>query len=88
MAKVSETKTIPRNQLENLRKSELVDMIITMRDDEGTANITMKLSEVMEELDNIKKLVVSPTSVINKKMDASEAKIDKQADVIYKQQQE
>ncbi|KAK4296206.1 hypothetical protein Pmani_031275 [Petrolisthes manimaculis] len=45
MAKVSETKTIPRNQLENLRKSELVDMIITMRDDEGTANITKKLSE-------------------------------------------
>ncbi|KAK4313823.1 hypothetical protein Pmani_014849 [Petrolisthes manimaculis] len=44
MAKVSETKTIPRNQLENLRKSELVDMIITMRDDEGTANITKKLT--------------------------------------------
>ncbi|KAK4325336.1 hypothetical protein Pmani_004090 [Petrolisthes manimaculis] len=47
MAKVSETKTIPRNQLENLRKSEVVDMIITMRDDEGTANITKKLSETL-----------------------------------------
>ncbi|KAK4292223.1 hypothetical protein Pmani_034980 [Petrolisthes manimaculis] len=50
MAKVSETKTIPRNQLENLRKSELVDMIITMRDDEGTANLTKKLSEVIGDL--------------------------------------
>ena len=40
MAKqVSESKTIPRNQLENLRKSELVDIIIAMRDDdEGSSN--------------------------------------------------
>ena len=40
---------------------------------------------MIEELDKIKKLVVLPTSVI-KEMDALEAKIDKQADIICKQQ--
>ena len=55
-------------------------------DDEGSASISKTLNEMIEELDKIKKLVVSPTSVINKKMDALEAKIDNQADIICKQQ--
>lgn len=83
----SESRTIPRNQLENLRKSELIDLILTMRDDnEGPASINKKLNEVIEELDKIKKLVVSPESVINKKIDALETKIDRQAEIILKQQ--
>ncbi|KAG0730154.1 hypothetical protein GWK47_028854 [Chionoecetes opilio] len=55
-------------------------------DDGGSASISRKLNEVIEELDKIKKLVVSPESVINKKMDALEVKIDKQAEIIFKQQ--
>ncbi|KAG0727601.1 hypothetical protein GWK47_034297 [Chionoecetes opilio] len=84
---MSEPKTIPRNQLENLRKSELIDIILTMKDDdEGSASISKILNEVIEELDMIKKLVVSPVSVINKKMDALEVEIGKQAEIIFKQQ--
>ncbi|KAG0714753.1 hypothetical protein GWK47_013526 [Chionoecetes opilio] len=55
-------------------------------DDEASASISKKLNEVIEELDKIKKLVVSPESVINNNMDAIEVKINKQAEIIFQQQ--
>lgn len=45
-----------------------------MKEDKSTENITQKLNEVMEELDARKKLVISPDSVMNKKMEALEGK--------------
>ena len=57
-----------------------------MRDDNSSTNINKKFAEVIEELDKLKKLVVSPDSIINKKVDALEAKIDKQAEMIFRQE--
>lgn len=75
-----------RNQLEGLKKCELIDITINQKEDRSSATITRKLNGVTEELDTLKKLVVSPESVINRKIESLENKLDKQAEIIFKQQ--
>ena len=76
-----------RHQLNKVNKDELIESILAAgREVEGLPGIMNKFDEVIKEMDSLKALVISPESVINKKITSLESKVEKQADIIFKQQ--
>lgn len=75
-----------RSQLSKINKDELIDSILASRENEELASVTKVLNDVVAELDSLKMLVTSPDSVANKKIAALEVRLDKQAEIISKQQ--
>lgn len=89
MAKsLSELRKLQRTQLTRLTKEDLIDSILAEPErDDGLVQVLMeKLTALVTEVAELKKVVTSPDSVINKKFIALQAQVDKQADVIVKQQ--
>ena len=76
-----------RHQLSKVNKDELIESIFAAgREVGGLPGIMNKFDEVIKEMGSLKALVISPESVINKKITSHENKVQKQADIIFKQQ--
>lgn len=87
MAKqISELRKMQRSQLSKINKDDLIESILKSREEEGVANITKILLDVKADVDSLKTLVTSPDSTVNKKIAALEVKVDKQAEIISRQQ--
>lgn len=89
MAKsLAELRKMPRHQLNKVNKDEIIESILSAHEENATiATLTDKLNTVMTELTSLKTALVAPDSTINKKFAELESKINKQSEIIAKQQQ-
>ena len=86
---LSELRGMQRTQLQRKNKDELIDAVLALAaqdEKDSLTEITKKLTDVMTELDALKRLVTSPESSTNKKIAALEAQLEKQDEVIAKHQ--
>ena len=85
---MSELRKLPRSQLKNINKDELIESIIAVQDPEDVAlhYVTEKLNEVMQELSQLKNAITSPESAYNKRITDLQEQINKQSEIIAKQQ--
>lgn len=89
MAKsLAELRRMNRGQLGRVTKEDLIDSILAIneRDDNLILTLTEKLDALVTEVAGLKTAVTSPESVINKKLENLQKQVDKQADIIAKQQ--
>ena len=79
---------LQRNQLTRLTKEELIESILTVPEpNEGLVrNLTEKVNELVSETADLKQTITAPDSFINKMYDELQRQVDKQADIIAKQQ--
>lgn len=77
-----------RNQLSRITKEELIESILASpgQDDGQLGTLTETLLTIVSEVADIKKVITAPDSVINKKLADLQVQVDRQADVIAKQQ--
>ena len=86
---LSDLKKLPRNQLTRINKEELIDTIMATQEGEqipGMKELHDKFAAVMSEMAELKKLITSPESAFVKKFAELHDKIDKQVEIISKQQ--
>lgn len=89
MAKsLPELRKLQRNQLTRLTKEELIDSILTapVQDEVPMQQLADKVNLLVNEINELKNVITSPDSVINVKISALQAQVDKQAEVIASQQ--
>ena len=87
MAKsLSEFKKMQRNQVKAVNKDELIDSILSSREEEGMATVTSKLDILVNEIADFKKAIVCRDNTFNVKISELQSQIDKQADIIARQQ--
>lgn len=89
MAKsLAELRRMNRGQLGRVTKEDLIDSILAIneRDDNLILTLTEKLDALVAEVAGLKTAVTSPESVINKRLENLQKQVDKQADIIAKQQ--
>ena len=89
MAKsLCDLKKMQRNQLSRLNKDELIDSILAAPDpnDGQLLEVTNKLHALVVEVTELRRAVTAPDSNINKRFDQLQAQVDKQAEIISKQQ--
>lgn len=89
MAKsLSDLRHMQRNQLMRVNKEEIIDIILAEpeRDDGQLRTLTDTLHTLVTEVTDLRKAVTAPDSVINKKFDDLQTQIDKQAEIIDRQQ--
>ena len=79
---------LQRNQLTRLTKEELIESILTQPEpNEGLVrDLTEKVNELVSEIAELKQAITAPDSFINKRYDELQRQVDKQADIIPKQQ--
>ncbi len=90
MAKaLSDLKRMQRNQLTRMTKEDLIESILAapVGNDEQLLEVTNKLHTLVTEFAELRKAVISPDSGINKKINELETQVNKQAEIISKQQQ-
>lgn len=77
-----------RNQLSRITKDELIEILLAAQGQDGnsTQAILTRLTELVAEVATLKQALMSPDSAINKKVDALQEQVNKQADIIAKQQ--
>ena len=77
-----------RGQLGRVTKEDLIESILAIpeRDDNLILTLMEKLDALVTEVAGLKTAVTSPGSVINKKLENLQEQVDKQADIIAKQQ--
>ncbi len=81
-------RAMQRTQLARKNKDELIDMILASGGDDATlADINKRLDDVVKAVDALKNIITSPDSVMNKNYEELKARVDKQAEIIAKQQQ-
>lgn len=73
-----------RNQLKAVTKDELIDSILSSQEEEGLVTVTSKLDILVNEVAAIKK--ACKDSIYDKKITELQSQVDKQADIIAKQQ--
>lgn len=85
---LNELLQMQRNQLTRINKDELVDILLAaqQQDVNSTQAILARLTELVAEVATLKQAVTSPDSAINKKVEELQQQVDKQADIIAKQQ--
>ena len=85
---LTELRKLQRAQLGRLTKDELIDSILAPpeRNEEVLLELTEKINALVGEVTELKNAINAPDSVINKKFATLQAQIDKQADVIGRQQ--
>lgn len=89
MAKsLAELSKLNRGQLVRMTKDDLIESIMSMQgqDENLILTLTGKLDALVTEIASLKTAVMSPDSVINKKLENLQAQVDKQAEIISKQQ--
>ncbi|XP_071529864.1 uncharacterized protein [Panulirus ornatus] len=84
----SDLRKLQRNQLVKINKDELIDIILasTPANDEFQ-QLNQKLEDVMKEMEALKTTLMSPDSIINKNYTQLKARVDKQEEILVKQQQ-
>ena len=90
MAKsLSDLKKMQRNQLTRLTKDDLIESILAAPegDDGQLLELTNNLHALVAEVAELRKAVVAPDSNINKRLNELQIQVNKQAEVISKQQQ-
>lgn len=77
-----------RNQLSRLNKEVLINCIVASKNELGESNLHLrqKLDEITRELADLKSKITSPESTFNKKLLLMQEQLDKQAEVITRQQ--
>ena len=85
---LSELRKLQRTQLTRLTKEDSIDSILAEPErEDGLVQVLMdKMTALVTEVTELKKVVISPDSAINKKFTALQAQVDKQAEIIVKQQ--
>lgn len=85
---ISELRKLPRSQLKTINKDELIESIMTVQDPDDVAlhYVTEKLNEVMQEMAQLKSAITSPESAFNKRIIDLQEQINKQSEIIGKQQ--
>ena len=84
---LNELRQLQRTQLKALNKDALIDSILAASDnDVGHHPLHEKLERIAAELSDLKKSIISPDSTINRKLAGMQDQIDKQAEVIARQQ--
>lgn len=89
MAKsLSELSKLNRGQLVRMTKDDLIESIMSIQGQDETLLLTLtgKLDTLTSEIASLKVAVTSPESVINKKLENLQAQVDKQAEIMSKQQ--
>ena len=86
--KLNDLLQMQRNQLSRINKEELVDILLAAQPQDGnsTQAILARLTELVAEVATLKQAVMSPDSAINKKVNDLQQQVNKQADIITKQQ--
>lgn len=90
MAKsLSDLKKMQRNQLTRLTKEDLIESILAAPEanDGQLLELTNKLHALVAEVAELRKAVVAPDGGINKRFVELQTQVNKQAEVISKQQQ-
>lgn len=79
---------LERHQLTRLNKDVLVNCILSSKNGLGEPNLQLqqKLDEITKELADLKNKITSPESIFNRKLLHLQEQIDKQAEVIARQQ--
>ena len=78
MAKsLSEFKRMQRNQLKAVNKDELIDSILSSREEEGMAKVTSKLDILVNEIADFKKTIVCRDNTFNEKISELQSQVDK-----------
>lgn len=89
MAKsLSDLKKMQRNQLSRMTKEDLIESILTApaANDGQLLEVTNKLHTLVTEVAELRKAVVAPDSGINKRINELQTQVNKQAEIISKQQ--
>lgn len=89
MAKsLTELRKLQRAQLGRLTKEDLIESILAPpeRNDNVLLELTEKINTLVSEVTELKNVINSPDSVINKRFATLQTQIDKQAEVISRQQ--
>ncbi len=84
---LSELRKLPRNQLIKINKDDIIDSILAAgEENDELAKINKRFDEVMNEMQTMKTMITSPDSQINKNYAELKSRVDKQAEIISKQQ--
>ncbi|MPC55662.1 hypothetical protein E2C01_049604 [Portunus trituberculatus] len=89
MAKsLSELRQMQRSQLTRINKEDLIESILAAPDaNEGLVQGLMeRLNELASDVKELTKAVTAPDSYINKKFEDLQAQVNKQAEILAKQQ--
>ncbi len=79
---------IQRSQLTRKNKEELIDMILAFGGDAtALTNINKRMDDVVEAVDSLKNTITAQNTMVNKNYEELKAQVDKQAEIIAKQQQ-
>lgn len=77
-----------RNQLAKINKDELIDSILASNNDgDEFHRISQRLEEVMKEMQALKTAIVSPDSLINRNYAELRERVNRQEQILAKQQQ-
>ena len=86
---LSDLLEMQRSQLTRVNKDELVEILLTAQKDEDNNSMQMiltRLTALMAEVAELKQALMSPDSAINKKVEELQLQVNKQGDIIAKQQ--
>ena len=89
MAKsLSELRRMQRSQLTRINKEDLIESILATPDaNEGLVQSLMeRMNELVSDVKELTKAVTAPDSHINKRLHEMQAQVDKQAEILEKQQ--
>lgn len=84
---VAELRKLQRHQLKQINKDDLIDSILSYNEEEQLHTITGQFASLMQEINELKAMLSSPDSVVNKRLTEMEARIEKQGRIIAAQQQ-
>ena len=85
---LTELRKMSQHQLNSIRKEDLIQSILHATEPAVDVNLAVQeqLKTLIEEITELKKAVTSPDSIINKKMQDLEDQVNKQQEIIIKQQ--
>ena len=89
MAKsVNELRKMQRSQLVRINKEDLIESILAAPDPSVTLvkDLMERMNALASEVKELRKEVAAPDSYIHRRYDELKAQVDKQADIIAKQQ--
>lgn len=89
MAKpLQELRRLQHNQLSRMTKDELIESILAPpgQDEERMRQLTEKVSVLVNEVTELKNAMMSPDSIMNKRISALQEQVNRQAEVIASQQ--
>lgn len=78
-----------RNQLSRINKEDLIDAILSSAEqpgDGGLQVVTAQLNMLVQEVTNLKNVITSQDSAVNKKLNDLQSQVNTQAEIIKKQQ--